>query len=149
MQAKGRLCRFGETWPRATLLAQKAACHSGLLGKKLGSALGRRADGAWLVETRPDKGLLGGMLGWPGSEWSEEVPAEAPPVAANWRDIGGEVRHTFTHFHLRLRVMQADLAMETAPDRGFFEPAFRASELPTVMRKAHALAIDQMAADAK
>lgn len=28
----------------------------------------RRTDGAWLLETRPDKGLLGGMLGWPGSE---------------------------------------------------------------------------------
>lgn len=28
--------------------------------------LARRADGAWLVERRPDKGLLGGMLGWPG-----------------------------------------------------------------------------------
>jgi len=26
--------------------------------------IARRADGAWLLETRPDKGLLGGMLGW-------------------------------------------------------------------------------------
>ena len=31
--------------------------------------LAQREDGAWLLETRPDKGLLGGMLGWPGSEW--------------------------------------------------------------------------------
>ena len=30
--------------------------------------LGQRADGAWLLETRPDKGLLGGMLGWPGTD---------------------------------------------------------------------------------
>ncbi|MEL6522068.1 MAG: A/G-specific adenine glycosylase, partial [Pseudomonadota bacterium] len=29
--------------------------------------LARRGDGAWLLERRPSKGLLGGMLGWPGS----------------------------------------------------------------------------------
>ena len=31
--------------------------------------IARRADGAWLVERRPSRGLLGGMLGWPCSEW--------------------------------------------------------------------------------
>ena len=38
----------------------------------------RRSDGAWLLETRPGSGLLGGMLGWPGSDWGE-APAPAPP----------------------------------------------------------------------
>ena len=38
----------------------------------------RRTDGAWLLETRPESGLLGGMLGWPGSAWSD-APAPAPP----------------------------------------------------------------------
>ncbi|MEX0310088.1 MAG: A/G-specific adenine glycosylase, partial [Tateyamaria sp.] len=28
----------------------------------------QRSDGAWLVETRPEKGLLGGMMGWPGTD---------------------------------------------------------------------------------
>ncbi|WP_287012119.1 A/G-specific adenine glycosylase [Actibacterium sp.] len=99
--------------------------------------LGRRADGAWLLERRPDKGLLGGMLGWPGAEWGDTAQ-EAPPLAANWRDPGAEVRHTFTHFHLRLALRVADLPMDAAPARGRFIPAreFRASGLPTVMRKA-------------
>lgn len=97
-------------------------------------------QGDWLLETRPDKGLLGGMLGWPTSDWAEEVPAEAPPVDANWIDAKAEVRHTFTHFHLRLalRIAQTD----AAPTRGAFVPAgdFSPASLPTVMRKAFDLA---------
>ncbi len=107
--------------------------------------LGRRADGAWLVETRPERGLLGGMLGWPGSEWSEDAPVESPPVDAAWRDVGGEVRHTFTHFHLRLSLRVAELGSDVAPLRGHFDIAFDPNALPTVMRKAYDLAIDQMA----
>jgi A/G-specific adenine glycosylase len=71
---------------------------------RLGYAyLARRSDGAWLLERRPDKGLLGGMLGWPGSDWGD-APSERPPLDADWRDPGAEVRHTFTHFHLRLQL---------------------------------------------
>ena len=99
--------------------------------------IGCRADGAVLLETRPDKGLLGGMLGWPGSDWSD-APMPAPPVEAEWQELGGEVRHTFTHFHLILTVLHADLPQEAAPERGHFidKHAFRPSDLPTVMRKA-------------
>ena len=46
--------------------------------------LARRADGAWLLERRPDSGLLGGMLGWPGSDWSD-APTPAPPLDADWQ----------------------------------------------------------------
>jgi len=108
--------------------------------------LARRADGAWLLERRPDKGLLGGMLGWPGSEWGA-VPTEAPPLAAPWRDPGAEVRHTFTHFHLRLTLRLAEVPMTARPDRGRFltRDAFRPSDLPTVMRKAFDLAQSALA----
>ncbi|MDQ2089550.1 A/G-specific adenine glycosylase [Marimonas arenosa] len=107
------------------------------------SYVGRRADGAWLLERRPARGLLGGMLGWPGAEWGD-VAREAPPVAAAWREVGGEARHTFTHFHLRLDVRVADLPMEAVPAVGDFVPreAFRPSDLPTVMRKVFDLAHD-------
>lgn len=109
---------------------------------RLGIAyIGRRADGAWLIERRPDKGLLGGMLGWPGSDWSS-APVETPPVQADWRDAGAEVRHTFTHFHLRLALRVADLPVDIAPRTGHFIPRhqFHPSDLPTVMRKAFDLA---------
>ena len=102
--------------------------------------LGQREDGAWLLETRPDKGLLGGMLGWPGSDWvaADATRPTAPPMPADWTRIPGEVRHTFTHFHLMLDVMTAPLPMTAQPERGHFVPRdeFRPSDLPTVMRKA-------------
>lgn len=104
--------------------------------------VGRRADGAWLLERRPDRGLLGGMLGWPGAEWGE-APVAAPPVEAEWRDIGAEARHTFTHFHLRLGIRVAALPEGiVAPKQALFLPnrEFRPSDLPTVMRKVFDLA---------
>ena len=99
----------------------------------------RRADGAWLLERRPDKGLLGGMLGWPTTEWGAD-PAPAPPLDADWRDLGAEVRHTFTHFHLVLDVHVAVAVGK--PARGEFRAPedFRPSDLPTVMRKVFDLA---------
>ncbi len=104
--------------------------------------LARRSDGAWLLERRPNKGLLGGMLGWPGSEWGETHPPSSPPITANWRDPGVEIRHTFTHFHLQLSLQVASLTPDAAPQQGFFLPAkdFRLTDLPSVMRKAHQVA---------
>ena len=97
----------------------------------------RRADGAWLLETRPDRGLLGGMLGFPTTDWAEAAPEEAPPLAADWTDPGAEVRHTFTHFHLRLAIRTARVATDATPLRGRWVPAgsFRPAALPTLMRK--------------
>lgn len=103
--------------------------------------LARRIDGAWLLERRPDHGLLGGMLGWPGSAWSEDVPDEAPPIRAEWKTLDAVARHTFTHFHLRLTVKTALVPLDRLPDRGAFieAPDFSPDDLPTVMRKAFAL----------
>jgi A/G-specific adenine glycosylase len=96
----------------------------------------RRADGAWLLETRPEKGLLGGMLGWPGSEWSDS-PKQRPPFEADWQDANAEVRHTFTHFHLILTVLTAN----TGPHvEGEFHSKIRPTDLPTVMRKVYDVA---------
>lgn len=111
--------------------------------------LGRRSDGAWLLETRPEKGLLGGMLGWPGSEWIEislPHPESTPPAQGDWEEIEGDVRHTFTHFHLVLRVMTAELPQNAEPHSGAFKPHtdFRPSDLPTVMRKAFNLLRDDV-----
>lgn len=101
----------------------------------------RRQDGAWLLERRPDQGLLGGMLGWPGGAWSDTAQA-APPIDADWTALDGEVRHTFTHFHLRLQLMVATVPPDLSPQVGTFVAAqdFRPSDLPTVMRKVFDLA---------
>ncbi|WP_151720555.1 A/G-specific adenine glycosylase [Gemmobacter serpentinus] len=93
----------------------------------------RPTDGAVLLEERPAKGLLGGMAGFPTSGWDgSDLP---PPLTADWQQAG-LVRHTFTHFHLTLRVWLATSAGN--PTRGQFVPRsrFAADTLPTVMRKA-------------
>ena len=66
-----------------------------------------KGDAVALVR-RPDKGLLGGMLGLPTSDWRAEPPAplEGAPATADWREAG-EIEHVFTHFSLALRVMRA------------------------------------------
>lgn len=99
--------------------------------------LAQRNDGAWLIERRPDSGLLGGMLGWPGSDWGD-VAQDAPPIAADWQTLTAEVRHTFTHFHLILTVKTTQLGDDATPSSGFFitKHDFRPSDLPTAMRKA-------------
>ena len=95
-----------------------------------------REDGALLLETRPESGLLGGMRGFPTTEWGE-APAPAPPLTTEWRVLEGEVRHTFTHFHLYLAVETAICGSAAQPDRGLFHPhgSVAPTDLPTVMRK--------------
>jgi len=89
----------------------------------------------WLVETRPSRGLLGGMTGFPGDGW--DGAGGPAPVETAWREIG-EIRHTFTHFHLILRVLTAET--DANPARGSYVRLAPAS-LPTVMRKAYDLAV--------
>ncbi|MBT8153511.1 A/G-specific adenine glycosylase [Epibacterium ulvae] len=96
------------------------------------------SDGRWLLERRPEKGLLGGMMGWPGSDWAD-APESAPPFDGDWQHCSGEVRHTFTHFHLILQVYVASVPdgfnlqdHQRLVERHQFNP----TDLPTVMRKA-------------
>ncbi len=103
-----------------------------------GVAFAHLTDRGVLVETRPDKGLLGGMIGLPGTEWSVDGPSDADvaaaaPASANWREIG-EARHTFTHFHLILTVMIA--VGEPKKDARYLSLARAKASAPTVMKKA-------------
>src|SRR6056297_3541495 len=109
--------------------------------------IGRRSDGAFLMERRPDKGLLGGMLGWPGADWGE-APIAQPPLDAGWRPLEGVARHTFTHFHLRLEVRVAELPLDAEAEGYHFigRHEFSPAALPTVMRKAFDLARGAFAA---
>lgn len=90
-------------------------------------------QGRVAVETRPDKGLLGGMLGLPTSDWTTGDPSDAPPLAADWREAG-TVDHVFTHFGLTLTVRTATGG---APDgRRWMEIEAARAALPTVFAKA-------------
>jgi A/G-specific adenine glycosylase len=91
----------------------------------------RDAAGRIALVRRPDKGLLGGMLGLPTSDWSVEPPSVAPPVVADWREAGA-IEHVFTHFSLTLTVWAAD----GAGDFEWTDPDVALAALPTVFRKA-------------
>ncbi len=87
-----------------------------------------------LLERRPERGLLGGMLGFPSDGW--DGSALGAPFAADWQSLG-EVKHTFTHFHLILQVLASD--SDANPQRGEYMP-LNPDDLPTLMRKAYDLA---------
>jgi A/G-specific adenine glycosylase len=102
------------------------------------------ADGAvWLVR-RPDKGLLGGMLGVPGSDWTETGGETSLPLAGDWLLLNEPVRHVFTHFALELSIarMRLDrpgdpLEIAKALGPGQWWPRERIAEagLPTVFAR--------------
>ena len=106
-------------------------------------------NGAVLLRRRPERGLLGGMMEVPSSDWQPvpEIPrlaeaVAAAPADADWRLLPGLVRHTFTHFHLELGVAAAAIPRGAAK-AGLWAPieALGDYALPTVMRKVarHAL----------
>jgi A/G-specific adenine glycosylase len=97
--------------------------------------------GRVLLHQRPDKGLLGGMMAVPTSEWGTRLPHPiSGPIAAEWKALAGTVQHTFTHFHLELTVLVAqsgsDGEIRQDGNYRFVKVSDLASEaLPTVMRK--------------
>jgi A/G-specific adenine glycosylase len=98
--------------------------------------------GEFLFERRPEKGLLGAMLGLPGNPWTEK-PGEAmahAPAASKWRRVGA-VTHVFTHFHLTLDVHagMAPKGFRRAREQQWITP--KQARLPTVMKKALDLAV--------
>jgi A/G-specific adenine glycosylase len=120
-----------ETFPRKTSKADRPRRH--------GVAYGVIQGGKIALVRRPPRGLLGGMLALPTSDWrvAPWTPAEAlaaAPTLADWLDAG-TIEHGFTHFALTLRVFVAD---------GDLEGAIWSENLhvlPSVFRKAARLAL--------
>ncbi len=100
-------------------------------------------SGALLLRRRPARGLLGGMMEVPTTDWTVgPVPTLADarvhaPARTSWRQLPGEVRHTFTHFHLELAVAVGRVDLRPRIDRGEWVSVDALGEagLPTVMRK--------------
>ncbi len=103
-------------------------------------------DGSLLLRRRPEKGLLGGMMEVPSTPWHDKswkakeardaAPLDADHLVADWRELPGLVRHTFTHFHFEVTVW-AGRAVEAAGIEGRWVAldALADEALPTVMRK--------------
>ncbi|MGA9659292.1 MAG: A/G-specific adenine glycosylase [Asticcacaulis sp.] len=96
-----------------------------------------------VVERRPDKGLLGGMLGLPHTQWRSEPYAEAevtPPLSAQFA-VTGSYEHVFTHFALTQEVWVAHLSEDEAQNllrqhNDWQLMAMTEKALPTVFAKA-------------
>lgn len=91
----------------------------------------RDGQGRVALVRRPDKGLLGGMVGLPTSDWTDAAHDTVPPVDADWTEAGA-VDHVFTHFSLTLTVR---VAMGTG-DFLWTQEGEALAALPTVFRKA-------------
>lgn len=97
--------------------------------------------GRVLLRRRAERGLLGGMMEVPSTDWRDdpwdlgEASGQAPLAAVAWAEAG-EVRHTFTHFHLRLAVVCGTVAGGNVADGTWVHPRdFGAQALPTLMKK--------------
>ncbi len=94
-----------------------------------------RGDDVALVRRAP-RGLLGGMLAlpttdWRAEQWSDNEAAAAAPVMAAWR-AAGEVEHGFTHFQLTLRLLRAEADWPDA----LWRPRSELEAMPSVFLKA-------------
>jgi len=101
----------------------------------------QRGNGRVLLRQRPERGLLGGMMEIPSTDWREQVwsfeeAQTQAPVKAAWTPLDGIVRHTFTHFHLELTVLAAE-TIDKGPKGALWCPLSEFSQyaLPTVMKK--------------
>jgi A/G-specific adenine glycosylase len=88
-------------------------------------------DGHVWLTRRPTKGLLGGMVALPGTEWTHAGQAS--------RDDVGTVRHVFTHFSLDLTIVPRSEPV----GEGWWQPLGRLAEvgLPTLYRRAAEVAL--------
>ncbi len=109
-----------------------------------------RRDGAVLLRRRAESGLLGGMMEVPSTPWRARTwpiseAARHAPCRARWRAVPGTVGHTFTHFHLELKVLEGRTNGVEFVEGVWALPAdFGRHALPTLMKKiaAHAQAHD-------
>ena len=89
-----------------------------------------------LLERRPNEGLLGGMLGFPSTQWeqSENVKFN-PPFENNWKILSEPVTHVFSHFKLKLRVAVGIIEFEPSGYDIISLESFNRNSLPSLMRK--------------
>jgi len=74
------------------------------------------SDEGFVVERRPEKGLLGGMLGLPHLEWRAETWGEGEILPEKGTVCTGNYTHVFTHFTLKQQVWARALSTADMAD---------------------------------
>ena len=102
-----------------------------------------------MLRRRAEKGLLGGLMELPSTDWLEAGITLAhakrlAPAKASWRLLPGLVRHGFTHFELELKILagrfeetagRSGAAYEGQAPRWCRLDRLSDHALPTVMKK--------------
>ncbi len=108
-------------------------------------------EGRVYLRRRPTRGLLGGMMEFPGSIWgatplSSRQALSQALLPLDWCLVKGHVRHSFTHFHLELSVFRgscpAPQVRSLDAGRWVHPRNFDRQPLPTLMRKVARLVLD-------
>jgi A/G-specific adenine glycosylase len=92
--------------------------------------------GEVLIEKRPEKGLLAGLMGFPTSPW-EENPVERLWPFKKSKRLEKSIRHTFTHFQLIGTVIMAQ--SENREGIWVHPKDLHNYALPTLMKKVEKL----------
>ena len=98
----------------------------------------KNKDNEFLMERRPNEGLLGGLLTFPSSDWLENEPELIFPVDAEWSKPFDKIMHEFTHFKLELKVVvgvASKFHIKKSSYKVFDLHSFDETQLPTLMRK--------------
>ncbi len=98
----------------------------------------------FLLERRPSKGILGGLLGFPTTEWVVKKKEPTLPFKANWDFTKKVVTHQFSHFKLELEIVLGDKKDPKFDSSQYFaveQQNFDLMSLPTLMRKVYTKAI--------
>jgi A/G-specific adenine glycosylase len=119
-----------ESYPRKAPKVERPHRHGAVFVITRGAGIG--------LVRRPPRGLLGGMLGLPTTDWrpggfSDRDIAAAAPADLAWRQVG-EIEHVFTHFVLTLAVLRAEA--EGDVDGVIWSDRSELQGLPSVFLKA-------------
>jgi len=95
-----------------------------------------------MLERRPEKGLLAGLIGLPTTEWRDrpwDLNSKdlARSISLNiniWEHLPVTIHHTFTHFHLHLKVMKGQTKNSSQGIWSTFDD-LSSYAFPTLMKK--------------
>ncbi len=94
----------------------------------------------FLLERRPSKGILGGLLGFPTTKWDVEKNELTFPFTANWFNTKTVVTHEFSHFKLELEIVIGETKYSKFDTSKYLvaeSQNFDLLSLPTLMRKVY------------
>ena len=98
----------------------------------------------FLLERRPSKGVLGGLLGFPTTKWEVIKNKPTLPLEASWTFTKRIVKHQFSHFKLELEIVLGEKGTSKFDNSKYLvveQQNFDLMSLPTLMRKVYTQAI--------